>query len=429
MLILDKQVKIMPRGKSITHYKNLGYDCHYGTPLLVYQKDLSKNSHIPIEVQCDYCGNTYTTTMATLCRCDNEKNACKNCKYFKAKDNNLKKYGVESPLSLTTVRKKIKDTVKEKYGVDNVFQDDSIRQKQLKTVREKCNCDNVFQNENIKSKIKNSLIEHYGVDNPLKSEIIRDKVKNTCIKKYGVNSPLENKQIKDKIKETCFKKYGVEFPLQNENINNKQQKTMLKRYGVKNGAQNKEILEKILINSQKTNLLRYGSKSVFGNKEISDKAVKNSFLAKYHNGSQKTSKNQDYLCELYKATLNAMFYTYFVDLYFPLERIYLEYNGAGHDLSVKAGWITRDDFNIKEIIRYKALKEYGLKFIKFIHNSKKLPDDQVLLDFKDIGFQLLLSTDNNWISFDLDTYEVRTKYKNIVYKSNKNDVIKHLTTL
>lgn len=428
-MILDKQVEIIPRGKSISYYRSLGYDCNYGTPLLVYQKDLSKNSHIPIEVQCDYCGNTYTTTMMTLCRYDSTKNACKNCQHFKAKDSNLKKYGVESPLSLCAVRKKIKDTIKKKYGVDNVFQDESIRKKQVKTVREKYNCDNVFQNENVKSKIRDSLIEHYGVDNPLKSKTIRDKVKNTCKEKYGVNSPLESQQVKDKIKETCLEKYGVEFPLQNENINNKQQETMLKRYGVKNGAQNKGILEKILINGQKTNLLRYGSKSVFGNKEISDKAIKNSFLAKYHNGSQKTSKNQNYLCELYNATLNAMFDTYFVDLYFPLERIYLEYNGTGHDISVKAGWVTQEDFNIKEIIRYKALKKYGLKFIKFIHNSKKLPDDQVLLDFKDIGFQLLLSTNNNWISFDLDTYEIETKYKNMVYKSNKNDVIKYLNTL
>jgi hypothetical protein len=431
ILILNKYIEIITTGKSIAHYKSLGYDCKYGSKILVKQKDLSKNSDKEIEVQCDYCGEVYTTTMRTICRNANiiDKHACNNCKYIKQKEVFLEKYGCKSPLSADSVRDKINKTVKEKYGVDNIFQSHELQEKQKKTVKEKYGCSNVFQNLEVKEKIKQTCQKKYGVDNPNKSDIISEKIKQTCIDKYGLESPFGNKDVQEKIKQTMLSRYGVLKPLQNNEIHKNQQNTLYNHYGVISPLQNKQLMDKALQHGQATNLLRYGCKSVMGNTEISKRAIHNSMLSLSKNGNVNSSINQRYICDLYNGSLNVLFEPYFVDAYFNNEKIYLEYNGTGHNLQVQFGNMTQKEFDIHEIIRYKKLKSFGLKYIKFIHNSKKLPNDKILFDYKDIAFQILLTTDNNWISFDLDTNMIKTKYKSIMYLNDKENVINNLITL
>lgn len=57
-----------------------------------------------------------------------------------------------------------------------------------------------------------------------------------------------------------------------------------------------------------------------------------------------TSKEQSRLCELFGCPPNQPKTYYFLDGYFEKEKIYFEYNGSGHDLSVQIGAITKKQF-------------------------------------------------------------------------------------
>jgi len=429
-MIVDKYIEIMTVGKSIKHYKELGYECGYRTTILVKQVDLSLHSNIKIDIICDYCGKEFQATMSDINReTIIKKHCCKECSKLKVQEGCLDKYGYKSPACTAEFKEKVKNTIYDKYGVENIFQVEEFKEKQINTIRNKYGCDNVFQNEQIKNKIKTTILEKYGVTNPMKCEEIRDKSKETCLNLYGFESPLQNEEVKEKIKNTMIKRYGVEIPLQNSEINKKQKQTMLDKYGVEYATQDDIFLLKSLEKGKITNLSKYGVEYVFSNKEISEKAIKNSFISRVNNNSFPSSKNQDYLCELYGGILNDFFDPYLVDVYFDNEKIYLEYDGSGHDLCVKLGSKSLKKFNISQIIRYKTLKNKGLKYFRIIHTHKKLPNDNVLLSIKKIAFQFLLTTNNSWISFNLDKNEIETKSRTIIYSNDFNGVIEKLITL
>jgi len=63
----------------------------------------------------------------------------------------------------------------------------------------------------IRKKMRNTLIEKYGEDNPLKIEKFLEKMKKTNMKKYGTEFPIQNSDIKKKMKETNMDKYQSEI--------------------------------------------------------------------------------------------------------------------------------------------------------------------------------------------------------------------------
>lgn len=127
------------------------------------------------------------------------------------------------------------------------------------------------------------------------------------------------------------------------------------------------------------------------------------------------SKNQRYLANLFNGEINVRKSFYFVDIFFDKEQIYCEYDGGGHDLQVKLGELTEKEFIQKEHIRYKQLKKEGLKLLRIKHINKKLPSDNLLLLFKDFSFEILKTTDCNWITIDLDKHLIFTKTFKLTY--------------
>lgn len=168
------------------------------------------------------------------------------------------------------------------------------------------------------------------------------KFSKTNIERYGVACTLRNKEIEDKMKKNNMEKYGYEFPFQSEEILKKTRKTFYERH-----KNHEETIPHI-------------------------------------------SKQQKHIVELYGCLLNYSIDMYFVDGYFKNENIYFEYDGGGHNLMVKFGYMTRKEFEERKNCRRVVLRKLGLKEFRIVCKNDKLPTDEELLAIKDFAFQRLL---------------------------------------
>lgn len=288
MGILTKEVEVIPVGKMVKYYLDLGYNAKYRQPLAVRVEDLPINSHAKLEVLCDMCrSETMIVSYDTYNRVVKNTGSyvCKNCTNKKREINNIAKYGVKNPFMLDEFRGKHKETVLIRYGAENVM-----------------------------------------------------------------NVP----EIKEKLRQTNLEKYGTLCTLQVP-----------------------EIREKVL-------------------------------QSYYRNQTQKVSKQQLYLHNLYGGEINYPVKYYAADICFPEEKLVIEYDGGGHDLRVTLGVLTQEEFEQKEIMRNNIIKREGYKQMRIISSKDKLPSDTVLL-------QMLSHTkeyfskypQHSWIEFNIDTSTVR----------------------
>ena len=249
---------------------------------------------------------------------------------------------------------KMADTNLKKYGVKFYTQSEEFKEKAKKTNLERYGFESYTQCEEGKNKRKNTIRERYGVDNPCQNQEILRKARETCIERYGTPYPIQLQEFKDKVKQTCIEKFGVEYV-----------------------SQAPEIREK----------------------------VSNTF---FKNNSTNTSKQQLYLHNLYGGELNFPLRTLNIDICFPEEKIAIEYNGGGHDLLVKTGKITQEEFERKEIIRNSILKKNGYKVITIISDKDKLPSDKILLQMLQIAKEYFSKYFNHsWYEFNISTSTVR----------------------
>lgn len=177
-------------------------------------------------------------------------------------------------------------------------------------------------------KTKESNLKIYGSENVFQLDEIKEKSKNTILDKYNVEYISQSKEIQDKVKETNINKFGCEYALQSKKIIQKRQKTLKK------------------------------------------------------NGNIKTSRQQIYLHNLFGGDLNYQDNNtgvYTLDIAFPNEKVYIEYNGGGHNLFVKTGLMSESEFNKKELNRYFYLKRNGWKCVIISSPVDYLPCDDILL--------------------------------------------------
>ncbi len=198
-------------------------------------------------------------------------------------------------------------------------------------------------------KHKQRMMDIYGVDHNMKVPEIRQKAVNTFIEHYGCENPMMNQDIIDKSNATKIEHYGTTKLFLIDSVKEKAIQTNLDKYGVEWGMQSKEIMSK-------------------------------SKMTMYKNGTVPTSTQQRYLHQLLGGELNYPVSRCSLDIGFPDRKIYIEYNGNGHELSVRMGQISKEDFNKKEIRRYQYLKSKGWKLIKIDSYYDYLPSDEVLLE-------------------------------------------------
>lgn len=197
-----------------------------------------------------------------------------------------------------------------------------------------------------------------------------------------------------KIKDVNLKRYGVESASQTEDIKQKMKKTTIERFGVDNAMKSEEIKKRLCA----TNLERYGVLYPSQSPEIRTKAKK-SF---YKNNTQKSSKQQRYLCNLFNGKLNYPIEYYSADICFLEEKLIIEYDGSGHDLNVRFGRITEEEYLQEEIMRFNIIKREGYKQMRIISQKDLLPSDQILLQMLSIARDYFSSTSHSWINFDID---------------------------
>lgn len=178
-----------------------------------------------------------------------------------------------------------------------------------------------------------------------------------------------------KMMETSLEKYGNICSLRNPEVQAKSTATNMKNLGVQYPFQNPNILQK-----------------------CRDNYIKN------NNNTVMVSKQQKYLCDLYGGVLNYPISLYFADI--VLDDIVVEYDGRGHDLSVRLHYISADEFNYKEHIREQEIIHHGYKIFRIISKEDKLPPDDVLLNIKENVCNILHTTEYNIATYNIDTQEM-----------------------
>ena len=114
------------------------------------------------------------------------------------------------------------------------------------------------------------------------------------------------------------------------------------------------------------------------------------------------------MCDLYSGILNYPISYYNADIYLSNDNFVIEYDGGGHDLNVRLGHLTQNEFNQKEIIRDNIIKRNGYKQMKIISSTDKLPSDDVLLKMLSDTRQYFIDYPNHsWIEFNVDNSTVR----------------------
>ena len=295
-MLLNKFAKVKINSKTVRKHKSPGYDCDNGDIIDVKIEDLSKYSHVNVNLKCDICGEIYSTPY---------------------------------------------------YAYNKIVKDDGS------TYCNKCSVE----------VRKQSFVEKYGVDNPMKVKEFREKAKNTLLENYGVEIPMHNEKILKKFKETSMEKYGTEFPIQNESVRNKVKKINLEKIGVEYPFQSKEIQNKI------------------------------------NNGGIHISKQQRYICELYEAEINYNISGFFIDGLID-NYIAFEYDGSGHDLSIKLGLISEEDFLYNERNREKCIVSNGYKLLRIISKTDKTPKDIFLKNI--LNHAINIFKDFNIVKYNLD---------------------------
>lgn len=207
------------------------------------------------------------------------------------------------------------------------------------------------------------------------------KVKETCMEKYGVENVFCTENIKKKSKETCLKKYGVEHFTQSQVVKDKQRKTMLERYGVVSPTQNPDILRK-------------------------------SIESRYKHGNFTCSKQQFEVYTIIGGELNYPFKNFVIDIAFPDEKIAIEWDGSGHDLSVRLGHITKEKFIRNENFRNISLFNDDWKIIRFITHKDKVPHN--IKDIYNYCYTYLQNGGHN-IQVLIDEQTIKTKHSSIKF--------------
>lgn len=252
--------------------------------------------------------------------------------------------------------------------------------------------------------------------NPAWSEEARKKREETNIKKYGSSTPLSNKEVRNKIEKTNLEKYGNKNPLKNNEVKEKIEKTNVEKYGYKNPFSNKEIQEKI----KKSNLETYGYEYITQNEEEMKRRTIKRNKTMRENNLAPTSRQQQYIYDVVGGVLNLPVDTCFLDIAFPDELIYIEYQGSGHNLSVKLGKETEESFKRKEINRYYYLKNIGWKMIEVVSKKDVLPNEKELSLIVGFAKNYIRETNSSYIGLYLDDNKIKIKNEFFDYIFNKD---------
>lgn len=230
------------------------------------------------------------------------------------------------------------------------------------------------------TKTKESNLINYGVESIRHVKEVNEKIEATNLEKYGVKNPFESARIREKGIQKTIENHGVDNYFKVENFQEIQKKSMLNKYGYEHYT---EDPEKLAESSKKRN------------------------ITMFKRGNAPSSRQQNYIHDVIKGELNYPLGNLMLDIAFPEENLYLEYQGSGHDLDVKMGKMTTNDFRKKDINRYYYLKQLGWKMIEVISIHDTLPYPEKLFEMLSLSREVL--KESSYIVFNLDNSTVKIK--------------------
>lgn len=193
-------------------------------------------------------------------------------------------------------------------------------------------------------KREESNLHVHGVKMPSALPEVRERIQATNIEIYGATAPLGSKEYKKEYDKRIFEKYGVEYVSQIPYV--------------------RELISQSRIQYYKDLDKKGESKSPF----------------KRGSSGVSYSRQQVYIHSVTGGEFNYPVGRYYLDVAFPEDKIFIEYDGGGHDLSVKFGQLTREEFDQKEKDRFNYLYyEEGWREIRLVSLSDRLPDRENLL--------------------------------------------------
>lgn len=222
------------------------------------------------------------------------------------------------------------------------------------------------------------------------------KLKEYFKEKYGVTSALQINEFKEKNKQTCLEKYGVENVYQADQVKNKIKQNNLQKYGVDNYSKTDDYK----IKYKQTCLNKYGVDNYSKTNQFKEEIIPKAFKTMYENSNAPCSKQQKHINELLGGELNYAIDTCWLDIAFPNEMLYIEYDGGGHNLSVKLGNLSQEEFKKKEMKRQYYLKSLGWKLIRIICNNDKLPIDKEIIKKINEAKEYLNKTQHSWVTIN-----------------------------
>lgn len=158
--------------------------------------------------------------------------------------------------------------------------------------------------------------------------------------------------------------------------------------------------------------------------EIKNKAIKNANKTLFENGTQSCSRQQRYIHSLLGGKLNYLFDKVWLDIAFLDEKIYIEYQGSGHDIGVKYNKISQKKFQQNEMKRYYFLKSNNWKMIEIVSKNDYLPSDNTIIDATNFAIQKI-HEGNNWVRIDIDSGYIELKNKIINYDFGDCNLLKN----
>lgn len=345
-MIISKSIEIPLHPKTIKYYESLGYEIPR-FPSKYNKSILSTPNGTKIVIKIEDLPLMSNLKVEYQCDYCGEKDWKTYCNLTISRDIIPKDCCVKcTPL-------KTKEVNLIKYGVKHTSELETNKQKRRETNLKIYGSEYAVQNKNVKEKMKNTFLENYGETTPAKNQEVKNKMAQTNMERYGAISPTLNEEVRAKQIETLKNNYGVAFPQQSEEI-----------------------------------------------KKLSMKSL-------YENNTAPCSRQQRYIHNLLGGKLNFPHHNSFLDICFVDEKIYLEIDLGGHELQMKLGNVTEEEYRNNERKRWYALYRKGWKEIRIISTKDKIPSDDKLIEIMNYAREYL-NTGRHYIKFYLDEGKVKT---------------------
>lgn len=149
---------------------------------------------------------------------------------------------------------------------------------------------------------------------------------------------------------------------------------------------------------RESTLLRHGFENPFEQEDVKIRRAKSFQL---HN-DVKTSRGQRYLAKMFNGELNARIRWYFADILLD-NKIVIEYDGGGHNLSVLLGSIAQKEFDENEAKRDEYFFSKGYKVLRFDSRQELFPDEKITKHIISEAIADLILSESNTLTIQMST--------------------------